>query len=148
MNSEISNNLQKSSDGDVKSHQAFAMELSRLRKAKDKCNKNKDCSEFNRLGGEKKYKEIEKLVELEKEKNYRYKKVGMDAGRENQFIKNHDKDKDNSNPTAVGGVPKINKGSINDKIINNAEVYNEHFSKEINKIRYLIEYINNTKQNL
>ncbi len=73
----------------------------------------------------------------------------MDAGRENQFIEKHEKDKDNANPTAVGGTPKVTKGSVRDKIMTNKEVYNEGLSKEISEIRYLIEYMNNNKkQNL
>ena len=69
----------------------------------------------------------------------------MDAGRENQFLKTHDKDKDNANPTRVGGLPKINKGNIYRKIMTNKEVYNESLKKEINQIKYLIEYMNNNK---
>ena len=70
----------------------------------------------------------------------------MDAGRENQFIKKHDKDRDNANPTAVGGIPKMTKGSIKDKIMTNKEVYNEEITKEISKIKYLMEYMNNNKK--
>jgi hypothetical protein len=70
----------------------------------------------------------------------------MDAGRENQFIKKHTKDKDNANPTAVGGLPKINKGNISRKIMSNKEVYNESINTEINKIKYLMEYMNNNKK--
>ncbi len=70
----------------------------------------------------------------------------MDAGRENQFIKSHEKDRDNANPTEVGGVIKVNKGSMNRKIMSNKEVYNEGLSDEISKIKYLIEYMNNTKK--
>jgi hypothetical protein len=71
----------------------------------------------------------------------------MDAGRENEFIENHEKDKDNANPTAVGGVPKITKGSVFRKIMTNKEVYNESVNKEINEILYLMEYMNNNKKN-
>jgi len=151
MNSQISNDIHKTKDGEEKSHQAFAMELSRLRKAKELCETTNGCEEYNRLGGEKRFKEIENLVKTAKEANYRVKKVGMDAGRENQFIKGHEKDRDNANPTGVGGIPKVTKGSVNRKIMSNKEVYNEGLSKEISEIRYLIEYMtynNNKKQNL
>lgn len=149
MNSQISKDIHVTKDGDAKNHQAFAMELSRLKKAKETCETTKNCSEFNRLGGENRLKEVEGLVKTAKDANYNEKKVGMDAGRENQFIKTHDKDRDNANPTAVGGIPKVNKGSINRKILSNKEVYNEQFEEEILNIKYLIEYMtNNKKQNL
>jgi hypothetical protein len=72
----------------------------------------------------------------------------MDGGAENQFIKSHTKDRDNANPTAVGGIPDITKGNIKNRIMTNKEVYNEGMSKEISNIRYLIEYMdnNNNKQ--
>jgi len=146
MNSQISKDLHVTTNGEVKNHQAFAMETSRLKKAKEMCETTKNCGEFKRLGGEERLKEIEGLIKTAKDSNYNTKKVGMDAGRENQFIKTHEKDKDNANPTAVGGIPKMNKGSVNDKIMSNKEVYNEGLSREILEIRYLIEYMTNNKK--
>jgi len=58
MNSQISNDIHVTKDGETKNHQAFAMELSRLKKAKKTCEENKGCDEFNRLGGENKLKEV------------------------------------------------------------------------------------------
>lgn len=146
MNSQISKDMHVTNDGEAKNHQAFAMEMSRLKKAKETCETTKICEEFSRLGGEQRLQEIEKLVKSAKDANYNTKKVGMDAGRENQFISTHEKDKDNANPTGVGGVPKINKGSMNRKIMSNKEVYNEGIDKEISEIRYLIEYMTNNKK--
>jgi len=146
MNSQISDDIHVTKDGEAKNHQAFAMELSRLKKAKELCETTKNCGEYNRLGGEKKFKEVENLVKTAKNANYQQKKTGMDTGRENQFIKTHTKDKENANPTAVGGVPKMNKGSVYDKIMSNKEVYNENIQQEISEIRYLIEYMNNDKK--
>jgi hypothetical protein len=148
MNSQISKDIHKTKDGEEKNHQAFAMELSRLRKAKELCETTNGCEEYNRLGGEERFKEVEILVKSAKDANYRVKKVGMDAGRENQFIKPHEKDRDNSNPTSVGGVPKVTKGSINRKIMSNKEVYNEGLEKEISDIRYLIEYMTHNKKQI
>lgn len=148
MNSEISNDTHVTKNGEAKNHQAFAMEVSRLKKAKEMCETTKSCGEYTRLGGEERLKEVEGLVKTAKDTNYNTKKVGMNAGRENQFIKNHEKDRDNANPTGVGGIPKMTKGSINDKIMSNKEVYNEELSKEILEIRYLIEYMNNKKQKI
>lgn len=141
MNSEISKDIHITKDGEQKNHQAFAMELSRLKKAKEECSTSKNCTEFKRLGGEEKLKEVENLVRLAQNANYQVKKTGMNAGRENQFKKAHEKDVANANPTGLGGIPKVASGSINDKIMNNREVYNE----EISKIKYLIEYMDNNK---
>jgi hypothetical protein len=137
-------------DGEAKTHQAFAMEMSRLKKAKEMCETTKSCGEFTSLGGHERLKEVEGLVKTAKDANYQKKKTGMDAGRENEFIKSHDKDTKNANPTGVGGIPKVTKGSVNRKIMSNKEVYNEQLNKEIFEIRYLIEYMNNNnkKQNL
>ena len=147
MNSQIANKISVApSDKVGKNHQAYAMEESRLKKAKENCTLNKVCDEFNRLGGDGRLREIENLVKTNQDANYQKKKTGMDAGRENQFIKTHEKDKDNANPTAIGGMPKMNKGDVSRKIMSNKEVYNEQISKEISSIRYLIEYMDNNKK--
>ena len=147
MNSQIANKISVApSDKVGKNHQAYAMEESRLKKAKESCTLNKVCDEFNRLGGDERLREIENLVKTNQDANYQKKKTGMDAGRENQFIKTHEKDKDNANPTAIGGMPKMNKGDVSRKIMSNKEVYNEQISKEISNIRYLIEYMDNNKK--
>jgi len=146
MNSQISKDIHKTKDGEEKNHQAFAMELSRLRKAKELCETTNGCEEYNKLGGEQRFKEVENLVKTAKDSNYRVKKVGMDAGRENQFIKTHEKDRDNANPTKVGSIPMVTKGSVNRKIMSNKEVYNEGLEKEISSIRYLIEYMTHNKK--
>jgi hypothetical protein len=130
-------------DGAKINYQALAMQVSRLKKAQEDCQNKNNCGEFNRLGGTTKLNELEAITKKEQDADYQKKKVGMDAGRENQFIKTHEKDKDNANPTGVGGIPKMNKGSINRKIMSNKEVYNENLNVEISEIRYLIEYMNN-----
>ncbi len=146
MNSQISKDIHVTQDGHTKNHQAFAMELSRLKQAKDDCENNQNCSEYQRMGGETRFNEVNGLVKTAKDANYNEKKVGMDAGRENQFITTHEKDRDNANPTGVGGVPQMTKGDISRKIMSNKEVYNESIQKEISEIRYLIEYMTNNKK--
>jgi len=146
MNSQISKDIHVTNDGEDKNHQAFSMEISRLKKAKETCQLTKMCGEFSQLGGEQRLKEISNLVKTAKDANFNEKEVGMKAGRENQFIKKHEKDRDNANPTGVGGVPKMTKGDINRKIMSNQEVYNENIIKEISEIRYLIEYMTNNKK--
>lgn len=125
---------------------ALAMQESRLKKAREHGEKTGDWSEFNQLGGDTELKRLEGIIHTAQNTNHSIKKTGMNAGRENQFIKTHEKDRDNANPTAVGGIPKVNKGSIKNKIMTNKEVYNEGIDKEISEIRYLIEYMNNNKK--
>lgn len=149
-NSDLKHNTYNSNNGESEKYTALAMQESRLNKAKEVCQKTGECNEFQKLGGDAELKRLEAIIHTAQNANHSIKKTGMDAGRENEFIKTHEKDRDNANPTAVGGIPKVNKGSVKDKIMNNAEVYNEGLSKEISEIRYLIEYMNNNnnKQNL
>ena len=143
-NKALKNNIYNKDDSKEK-YTALAMQESRLKRAQELGKETGDWSEFNRLGGEKELKRLESIIHTAQKANYNQKKTGMDAGRENQFIKKHEKDRDNANPTAVGGIPKMNKGSVNDKIMTNKEVYNEDIAKEISEIRYLIEYMDNNK---
>jgi hypothetical protein len=147
-NSNLENNLYDYNGKKMK-YTALAMKESRLRKAKELCETLNKCEEFNSLGGDVELKKLESVIHTAQNADYSVKKTGMDAGRENEFIKTHEKDRDNANPTGVGGIPKVNKGKVSDKIMSNREVYNEAINKEISEVRYLIEYMNNNKkQNL
>lgn len=145
-NAALKDKLHHTGNDEKEKYTALAMQESRLNKAKEYCQKTGDCSEFERLGGEAELKKLENIIHTAQNTNYSVKKTGMDAGRENQFIKKHEKDRDNANPTGLGGIPKVNKGSIKDKIMTNKEVYNEGITKEISEIRYLIEYMNNNNK--
>jgi hypothetical protein len=134
-----------------KEHQDFlggSISYSNLKMTKTRLNKAKkegNLDEFNKKGGENVLKWVDETLKKDRDAIYNVKKTGMDAGRENQFLKTHEKDK-NANPTAVGGLPKLNKGNISRKIMTNKEVYNESIDTEINKIKYLMEYMNNNKK--
>lgn len=145
-NKDLKDKLHNKNGDDKEKYTALAMQESRLNKAKEYCQKTKDCTEFNRLGGDAELQRLEAVIHTAQNANYQVKKTGMDAGKENQFIEKHEKDRDNANPTAIGGMPKMNKGSIKDKIMTNKEVYNEGINKEISDIRYLIEYMTNNKK--
>lgn len=150
-NSALKDNLHNTGDeGEKEKYTALAMQETRLQKAKKHGEDTGDWNEFNRLGGDLELKRLEGIIHTAQNVNHSIKKTGMDAGRENQFIDKHKKDRDNANPTGVGGIPKLNKGSIQNKIMTNKEVYNEGFNKELSDIRYLIEYMdnNNKKQKL
>jgi len=153
MNSDLKDNIinidkaHKDILGDKMKFSALKMRQTRMNQAKD----SKNFEEFNKLGGANTLSYLDRLITKSEDVNHGLKKTGMDAGRENQFIKTHEKDKDNANPTATGGgLPKINKGNISRKIMTNKEVYNESLEKEINSMKYLIEYMstNNKKQKL
>ena len=124
------------------SYENMKMTKTRLARLKD------NPAEYNSKGGDALIKWMDETLKKDRDAISTQKDTGMKAGRENQFIKPHEKDRDNANPTGVGGIPKIGKGSISRKIMTNKEVYNESLSKEIVKIKYLIEYINNKKQKI
>ena len=143
---EVPENL-KTFLGNKISYHNLKMTKTRMEQAKEAEN----FQEFKKKGGEVSLKWIDNTLSTDRDALYQEKKTGMDAGRENQFIKKHEKDRDNANPTGVGGLPKMNKGNINRKIMTNKEVYNEGVQKQINDINYLIEYMdnkNNKKQKL
>ncbi len=144
-NSALKDNLHNTGDGEKEKYTALAMQETRLNKAKKYAEETGDWTEFKRLGGEIELERLENIIHTAQKTNHDVKKVGMDAGRENQFIKSHEKDRDNANPTGIGGIPKMGKGSMKDKIMTNKEVYNEEISKEISNIKYLMEYMNNNK---
>jgi len=127
--------------GQTISYHNLKMTKTRLNQAK----KDKNQQEFNRKGGENVLQWVNNTLKTDRDAIYNKKKTGMDAGRENEFIKDHKKDK-SANSTKVGGVPKITKGSVFRKIMTNKEVYNESVNKEINEILYLMEYMNNNKK--
>lgn len=147
-NKDLKDKLHHTGNDKKEKYTALAMQESRLNKAKEYCEKTGDCTEFNRLGGDAELKRLEAIIHTAQNANYQVKKTGKDAGRENQFIQTHEKDRDNANPTAVGGMPKVNKGNIKDKIMTNTEVYNEGLEIELSQIRYLLEYITNNKNQI
>ncbi len=124
------------------SYSNLKMTKTRLNKAKE----SQNMAEFNQKGGDTTLKWVEQTLKTDRDAIYSKKKTGMDTGRENEFLRTHEKDKDNANPTAVGGLPKINKGNISRKIMTNKEVYNESLTNEIRDIIYLMEYMNNNKK--
>lgn len=124
-NAALKDKLHHTGDDKKEKYTALAMQETRLKKAKKFGEETGDWTEFRRLGGELELKRLENVIHTAQNTNYGLKKTGMDAGRKNQFIKNHEKDRDNANPTGVGGIPKVNKGSMKDKIMTNKEIYNE-----------------------
>jgi hypothetical protein len=80
------------------------------------------------------------------------KKIKMETGASgkksggNNYKNTHDKDRKNKNPTAIGGLPDVSTMSLPRNIMNNKVDYvKESLEGELNKIMYLIEYMNNNK---
>jgi hypothetical protein len=139
MNSNIKDKVLTTGKEEGKKHQAYAMELSRLKSAKKLCLETKNCSEYNRLGGDVRLNEIEPVVEVPKKADELRRKTQKDTNPNNMY-------QDEKDPTKVS-VPKVSRDSDHSgrekyKILNNTQAMNE----EIFEIRYLIEYMNNNNK--
>lgn len=147
MNSNIAKNDITNGSGETKKHQAYAMELSRVRKAKKNC-EGGDCAEYMQIGGEAKFNELNNLVKQERTKDEIKRKVQKDTNPENTYNKVEDPTKIGIKAASVS--PSSNhRTTASQKIMSNDEALHEGLSKEILEIRYLIEYMNNNKkQNL
>jgi len=140
MNKNIANRVVTTGNEDGKKHQAYAMELSRLKSAKKICGETKNCFEFNRLGGDRRLHEIEPVVETPKKADEFRRKTQKETNPNNMY-------QNEKNPTDVS-FSKITRdsdhsGGKKHKILNNSEALNENIKIEISNIRYLIEYMNN-----
>lgn len=145
MNKNIKDKQLTTGKEEAKSHQAYAMELSRLKSAKQSCIDNNNCSEYNRLGGDARLKEIEPVVEVPKKADELKRKIQKDTNPNNTYQKEKD-------PTEVS-VAKLDKksdhsGGSKQKIISNSQALSEGLIKEISDIRYLIEYMNNNNKKI
>jgi predicted RNA-binding protein len=146
MNSNIYNKPLTDKKDETKNHQAFAMEVSRLKFARQDCLNNNKCDEYNRLGGDKRLMEIEPMVDIPRKTDEIMRDSQKETNPNNTF-------KDEKSPTEVG-VAKVTRSSDhsggkdkknNTNIITNSQA----LSEEISTIKYLIEYMNNNKkQNL
>lgn len=148
MNSNIKDKVLTTGKEEGKKHQAYAMELSRLKAAKEICLNTKNCHEYNRLGGDKRFFEIENVVETPRKADELKRKAQKDTSPKNVY-------QDEQSPTEVkvASVSRSSDHSGGEKkknILTNAQAMNEGIAKEISEIRYLIEYMNNNnnKQNL
>lgn len=140
MNRNIANKQISSKNGDTKAHQAYAMEYSRLKEAKKVCEQSGNCFEYNKLGGQNRYVEVEGLVQSERRKDKMSKKITDPTNPNNTY-------QDEKNGTEVS-VPKVTKksdhsGGETKKILSNSQA----LSEEISNIKYLIEYMNNNNIN-
>jgi hypothetical protein len=143
MNSNIKDRVLTTGKEEGKKHQAYAMELSRLKSAKKLCLETKNCSEYNTLGGDVRLNEIQPVVEVPKKADELRRKTQKDTNPNNMY-------QDEKDPTKVS-TPKVSRdsdhsGGEKHKILSNSQAMNEEISKEISSIRYLIEYMNNNNK--
>ena len=121
-------------------------------------NMNKKKSELNKKDkitpDDKKVLEwLKNTLEKEITANEAPKRIKMETGASgnkeggNNFKKTHNKDRDNANPTAPGGIPDVGTMPNGRHIVNNTVGYvKEEYEKEMSKMRYLIEYMDNNKK--
>jgi len=111
-------------------------QMKRIKNYFDKYKGDGSDDEYIMLGGDQTKKWINQTLTKDREQLRNDKKVRMDSGLENQFIRTHEKDKDNANPTKVGGMPDMNKTLKSDNIMSGDTIYQE----TINRIKKLINY--------
>jgi len=121
-------------------------------------NMNKKMSELNKKDNltpddEKVIKWLKNTLKKEITANEAPKRIKMETGASgkkgggNNFKDTHKKDRDNANPTAVGGIPDVRTMANGRHIVNNTVGYvKEEYEKEMSKMRYLIEYMDNNKK--
>lgn len=118
-------------------------------------NMNKKKSELNKKDkltpdDEKVLNWLKNTLEKEIKANEAPKRIKMETGASgdkaggNNFKNTHKKDRDNANPTRVGGIPDARTMNNPKNLMNNTVDYiKEEREKEISKMRYLIEYMDN-----
>ncbi len=108
---------------------------------------DKGSAEYNLHGGDKMKDWINKELKASIATVYNPKAAQKNIGMENKFKKTHTKDRDNADPTRVR-MPKLHKGAKAKNIMSNDTVYeNTDIYKEIEAIKYLIEYMDNNNKN-
>ncbi len=113
-------------------------EIKRIKNFFDNYDGDGNDLEYKMNGGDVGEKWCNNTLSSARDSVHNVKQARMNAGEENQFLKTHNKDKMNANPTHVGMV-KIHKGSQMRNIMNNTTVY----ESELNKINQLIKKMNN-----
>ena len=131
--------VKTTSDEEQKKYKAYAMEESRLKKAKEMCETTRDCSEYNRLGGDNRLREVENLVHQEQKKDKTRRETQKDTHPNNMYQEN--------DPTGISVPDMSNKGNHDGSTKNEIMSNKEAMKEEIASIRYLIEYMNNNKKN-
>lgn len=142
VNDEHAKGLKRSKDM-IEAKKISYSQMKRLKNYFDSYQGDERDDEFKLVGGNLTKKWIDSALKDDRDSIKTSKKVKMDGGMENQFLKTHEKDNENTNITASkGGMIDIAKSSKSNSIMHNSAVYQENYNKEIDSIKYLIEYLN------
>lgn len=124
------------------------LQMKRLKNYFDTYQGDGSDNEYKLIGGKITKFWVDKTLSSNRDSIEAQKDARMAAGEENTHIRTHTKDKDNANPTNPNsGMVDITKGKISDKILRGDEIYKssdkktEAYNKEIQSIKYLIEYM-------
>jgi len=103
--------------------------------------------EYKILGGELTKKWADEVLGQDRDSIKAIKKAKMEGDIDNSFLSPHTKDNDNANPAnPKGGMIDVADSLDSRNITANTAVYksstNEEYTKEIDSMRYLIEYMN------
>jgi hypothetical protein len=125
-------------NNETKKYKAYATEETRLRQAKELCEVQKNCSEYHRLGGENRLREVENLVHQEQKKDELRRNIQDVTSHKNV----HQSEK---NPTEVS-TPNVAKKNHN----KNGMILpiSDALKEEISTMKYLIEYMNNNNNKI
>jgi len=123
---------------ETKKYKAYATEETRLRNAKELCEIQKNCSEYHRLGGDNRLREVENLVHQEQKKDELRREVQDVTSPKNTH-------QQEQNPTKVS-TPNVAEKSHdkNGTILSISDALKE----EISTMKYLIEYMNNNNKKI
>ena len=141
VNDEHAKGLKRAKDM-IESKKISYGQMKRLKNYFDSYKGDGSDDEYKLIGGKITRKWIDDVLGHDRETIKTNKKVKMDGGMENQFLKTHEKDNENTNVMASnGGMIDINKSMSSKSIMHNSAIYKENYNKEINSIKYLIEYL-------
>lgn len=104
-----------------------------MKKIKSELEKEKisNIDNFNKKNGSETLKWIDNNLKKDRDSIDNIKRIRMNTGQENQFKKEHEKDRDNTNITSIN-LPNLHKGSMNKQIMSNKVSYNESINKTKN----------------
>jgi hypothetical protein len=91
---------------------------------------------YNKRGGKKMHEFIESTLRSQRGRVNRSSELKTQFSPENGYKKTHTKNRQTSNPTASGGLPKVHKSTTHKKLYKGEMVYEQ----EIKRIQELITY--------
>jgi lipopolysaccharide export LptBFGC system permease protein LptF len=111
-----------------------------MKRAKLNC-ENGNCFEYNKMGGDARYHELDNINKQERKKDELRRKTQKDTHPENMYNDGESASEKGINSSNLSSDSE-HRTTVNKQIMSN----NEALREEISEIRYLIEYINNNKK--